>query len=537
MVLGHAAQGARGLDPDADRGGGEIGQRDLFYLDDLHRSWIRARCDRALASLIPRLVQDSLPAVRANVEYPVHLAADRRDGGADGVGHVEVLRPDDLADARYLLGNQDAAAADGDERAIVPGGLHPVDRLGEHHVGPGQRRREQPPVLADPLRAARRRRAERRPAGRDRAVGQRGCRPAEDQRLLRQQVTDAARPDADITVITGYHRAAAERDRDQIRHPEVGPDAADRHPLRGFPREPVGQHSEVSGGAAHVRHQRVGDPGEERGAADAVGWAAPDREDRVTQGLIQAHQRAVVLREERHRPQAVGGERVPHRAGHIAGDPGQGAVEYRRVLPLDQPDRADLVAERGVHVAELALDHLGGQQFVTRRDRGEHAGDRDAVGRIADLPEKPRDGVGVERGEILAVELDPAVHDRRADGDRADEVRRPPEHGPDAVGGGPADPEHRHPPQVPALQDGVGGVGGAEHDVADPAGVGAGCLEHGADRRHDPAGDVGGTRHLGLGDHPVGGVHDHGVGVGAADVDAETAIRRWHRQAPPRAGS
>jgi len=539
-MLGPAAQGARGLDPDADRWGGEIGQRDLFHLDDLHRSWIRACCDRALTSFIPRLVQDSLPAVRANVEYPVHLAADRRDGGADGVGRVEVLGPDDLADPRYPLGNQDAAAADGDQRAVVPRGLHPVDRLGEHHVGPRQRGREQPPVRAEPCRAARRRPAERRPAGRDRAVGQRGCRPAEDQRLLRQQVTDAARPHPDVTVVpalAGHHGAAAERDRDQVRHPEVGPDAADLHPLGGFPREPVGQHAEVGGGAPHVHHQRVRDPGEERGAADAVGRAAPDREDRVPQGLIQAHQRAVVLREERHRPQAVRGERVPHRAGHVAGDPGQGAVEYRRVLPLEQADRADLVAERDVHVAELALDHLGGQQLVARRDGGEHAGDRDAVGGLAGLPEEPRDGVGVERGQVLAVELDPAVHDRRPDGDRADQVRRPAEHGPDAVGGGPADPEHRHPPQVLALQDGVGGVGGAEHDVADPAGVGAGYAEHGADRRHDPAGDVGGAGHLGLGDHPVGGVHDHGVGVGAADVDAETAIRRWHRRAPPRAGS
>ena len=546
MVLRHAAQGARGLDPHPDRGGGEVGQRDLFHLDNLHRLGVRSRRDRALASFVPRFVEDSLSAVRAVVEYPVHLAADRGDGGADGVGRVEVLGPDDLADARYPVRDQDAATADGDERAVVPGGLHPVDRLGQHHVRPGQRGGEQPQVTADPLRAVRRAAqgrpaqrgpAEGRPPARDRAVRQRGGGPAEGQRLLLQQVADAARPDADVAVVAGHHRAAAERDGDQIRHPEVGADAADLHPLRGFPREPVDQHSEIRGGAAHVDHQRIGDAGEERGAADAVGRAAADREDRVPQGLIQAHQRAVVLREERHRPQAVRVERLPHRAGHVPGHPGQGAVEYRGVLPLDQPDGADLVAERDVHVAELALDHLGGPQFVARRDRGEHAGDGDPVGRAADLAEKPRDGVGVERGQVLAVELDPAVHDHRPDGDGLHQVRRPPEHGPDAVGGGSADPEHRHPPQVAAFQHGVGRVGGAEHDVADPARVGADRPEHGVDGRHDPAGDVGGARHLGLGDHPVGGVHDHRVGVGAADVDAETAVRRWHWRAPPRAGS
>jgi hypothetical protein len=209
----------------------------------------------------------------------------------------------------------------------------------------------------------------------------------------------------------------------------------------------------------------------------------------------------------------------------------------RSSRPIEQADRADLVAERGVHVAELTLDHLGGQQLMPRRDRGEHAGDHDAIGLVTDLAEESRDRVGVQRGQVLAVELDSAVHDRGPHGNRLDEVPRPAEHRPDAVGGGPADPDHRHPAQVPALQDGVGRVGGAEHDVADPLRLDSGRAEHGVDRGHDPGRDVGGARHLGLGDHPVVGVHDHGVGVGAADVDTETAVRRWHRRAPPRAGS
>lgn len=129
-MVRHAAEGACGLDPHPDRRGGQVGQGDLFYLDDLHRIGVGACRDRALAGVFLRFVEDRLPAARADVEYPVHLAAHRGDGGADGVGRVEVLGPDDVADARYLVRDEDAAAADGDERAGVPGCLHPVDRFG-----------------------------------------------------------------------------------------------------------------------------------------------------------------------------------------------------------------------------------------------------------------------------------------------------------------------------------------------------------------------------------------------------------------------
>src|ERR1700749_3827085 len=130
-MVRHAAEGARGLDPDPDRRGREVGQRDLFYLDDLHRVRVGAGRDRALAGVFLRFVEYRLSAARADVENPVHLAAHRGDGGAYGVGRVEMIGPDDLADTGYLVRDEDAPAADGDERAGVPGGLHPVDRLGE----------------------------------------------------------------------------------------------------------------------------------------------------------------------------------------------------------------------------------------------------------------------------------------------------------------------------------------------------------------------------------------------------------------------
>src|SRR5262249_48875012 len=290
---------------------------------------------------------------------------------------------------------------------------------------------------------------------------------AEDEGLPLEQVTDAARPDPGALRAVGDDAAATQCDGDQVGHPEVGPDATDLYSLGRLPREAVDQHADVGGRTADVNHQRVRAPGEERGPADAVGGPAADGEYGVPQRVVEAHQGAVVLREEPRWLQLMHGERGPHRFGHVAGNPGQRPVEYGGVLPLQQPDRADLVAERDMDLAEFPLDDTGRQQFVPRRDRGEHAGDDDALGGAADLAENPGDGVGVQGGQIPAVELDAAVHDRRPDRDGVGEVARPPEHRPDAVGGRASDSDHRDASQVPALQDRIGRVGGAQHDVAD----------------------------------------------------------------------
>ena len=163
--------------------------------------------------------------------------------------------------------------------------------------------------------------------------------------------------------------------------------------------------------------------GEERRPADAVGRAAADREDRVAEGLVQAHQRAVVLREERGR---AAGARPASRCiamATVAGHPGQRAVQDRGVLALQQAQRADLVAERDVDLAQLPLDDLARPPVRAAVRRGENAGDRDPVGGARDLAEEPRDRVGVQRGQVPSVELDAAVDDHRAGRDRGGEVR------------------------------------------------------------------------------------------------------------------
>src|SRR5260370_38754797 len=96
-------------------------------------------------------------------------------------------------------------------------------------------------------------------------------------------------------------------------------------------------------------------------------------------------------------------------------------------------------------LAEFPLDDIGRQQFVPRRDRGEHAGDDDALGGAADLAEKAGDGVGVQAGQGPAVERYAAVPDRWPGRDGVWEVALPPEHPPDAGGVRPASSDRAHP--------------------------------------------------------------------------------------------
>src|SRR3984885_5036416 len=99
LPLVQSAKGTGGLDADADRGRGQVRQRYLFDLDDLYSGGVRARRDRVLYGLVRGLGEGSLPAIGAGVEDAVDLTAHGRDRGADGIRRVEVLRPDDLADA------------------------------------------------------------------------------------------------------------------------------------------------------------------------------------------------------------------------------------------------------------------------------------------------------------------------------------------------------------------------------------------------------------------------------------------------------
>ena len=183
VMVRHAAEGAGRLDPDPGRRGGEVGQRDLFDLDDLHRPRVRAGRDRALARPRPVLPRGSArrPSapkwkIRSTCPLTDAMAAPTALAASKCSGLMISLTPGISSGTRML---PPPTAMSG--RSSL-GGLHPVDRLGQHRVGPGQRLGQQRcrcgPILARVAQLS------ARPAG-HRGVGQRRRRPAEDQRLPR----------------------------------------------------------------------------------------------------------------------------------------------------------------------------------------------------------------------------------------------------------------------------------------------------------------------------------------------------------------
>ena len=163
------------------------------------------------------------------------------------------------------------------------------------------------------------------------------------------------------------HGAAAERDRDQVGHPEVGPYAADLHARedsRGKPLASTPTSVEVPPTSTTIASAGAG---QIRGATDPVGRSAADGEHRVPQRLVERHQRAVVLREIRHRhsPCAASASASPC---DLAGDTARAAfrmVAFSRSSSPTEP--ISWLSE--IVLAELALDDLGGRSSC-RADTG-----------------------------------------------------------------------------------------------------------------------------------------------------------------------
>ena len=192
------------------------------------------------------------------------------------------------------------------------------------------------------------------------------------------------------------------------------------------------------------------------------------------------------------------------------------------------------MAERDVDVAQFTLDDLGGRQLMPRRDRGEDAGDGDPVGSARDLAQEPRDGVGVQRGQVLPVEFDAAADDHRAGRIALVRSAGQPNIGRMLSVAG-------RPIRITAIrrsflrsEHGVRRVSGASMTWVIRCRSRLRGAQHGVDRRGDPAGDVQRARHLGLGDHAVRAIHDHGVGIGAAHIDTEAAVEE---RAPARSST
>src|SRR6185436_17052404 len=120
--------------PHAERVAGQVGQGQILDVDHLQAGPVGAGFDRARLSQAPR-GGDRIIAPEV-LEDLVDLTADLSDGGADGVGDGLVRHVHDLGDAGHALGNEEAAAADGDQRLLACVGLHPVHALLDRRVYP-----------------------------------------------------------------------------------------------------------------------------------------------------------------------------------------------------------------------------------------------------------------------------------------------------------------------------------------------------------------------------------------------------------------
>ena len=92
---------------------------------------------------------------------------------------------------------------------------------------------------------------------------------AKDQAFRGQAMTDRLR--AQGLAISADQAAAAEADRLNVRHAEIGPDATHLDHRIGFAREATLQHTNVRRGAANINDNGILQPGQQHGAAQGIG--------------------------------------------------------------------------------------------------------------------------------------------------------------------------------------------------------------------------------------------------------------------------
>src|SRR5919197_1320765 len=192
----------------------QIGERHVLDVNGLKARTIRAGGHRALPSL--RFGQrDRLGAAEVAIDL-VGLATDLRYCGTHRVGAVAVPHPDHLCGPGYPIGHEKGGTADRNQRQIAGFGLHSVDRILDLPLclvedGAGEIARQR----SDSFRIA-----NLYEAGRDRRIGSSRCLAAEDEGVAGQPIADALRPHGER--IPFDDAAAAEPNRQQIRHPEEG---------------------------------------------------------------------------------------------------------------------------------------------------------------------------------------------------------------------------------------------------------------------------------------------------------------------------
>jgi hypothetical protein len=126
--------------------------------------------------------------------------------------------------------------------------------------------------------------------------------------------------------------------------------------------------------------------------------------------VVERHEGAVVLREERRRVEPLLVDDGDQCTGGLAGDAVEGGVEHSGVLALQQAERADLVAERDRHVdPEVIVHERGDLEFLVGERGAEDAAHRDRVEAAVEFVEEAAYAAGIQRRDGVAVDEVPAA--------------------------------------------------------------------------------------------------------------------------------
>src|SRR5215472_1107463 len=455
---------AGGLRPNAYGRVGQVGEGNLLDLDDLDSSRVSPCEHGAAAGRGTDRVDGRRAICGGEPHHGLGLTTDVRERGTNRVRNIVVAWPQDVANSWQRIGHQEGAATYGDDWTHRPSRFDPVDAIRKDRVQLTQR----PPELPPPGRCQGRVTENGATCRRGRI--RQGCRAAaEDHRGFGNAIPDTVWPKRRRPPVReSKHGAASKSEADEVRHPEVRPDPAELEWRRRLSGETVGYRPYVRRGSSHVYDQAVIESREVRGSSNAVRGPAAGGQDGMVERIVEAHQTAVVLSEEDERLEPVRVEGAAERLGDASGNSPKSGVEHRRVLPLQEADGANFMAQGQVHVAAGHLPHtIGCPQLVLWRDGRKHAHDRDSVDALCDRLHETRDGVLVERRQRATVKLEAATHDDFARRHCDAQVRRPCGQRRHGLGRGRPKANDGNAAQASTLEDRVGRVGRPEHHVGD----------------------------------------------------------------------
>lgn len=236
------------------------------------------------------------------------------DRAADGVGHMAVVGTDDGLAVERVEADEGRTAADENHGQVVRAHPHRVDGPLNVALDDGEG------LLDEDAREVGDRvgvpGVQKACGDGDVGGGEGGA--AKDQGLLGKQPPDGSRSDGDADAGVGDagvgggcgvgvggaaadlsdEGAAADADRDQVRHPEVGAQPGQLGGVGRLAGIAAAQRAHVGRRAADVHDERVLDAGEEAGTSDAVGRAGGEGPHREARGELRRHERPVVLAEE-----------------------------------------------------------------------------------------------------------------------------------------------------------------------------------------------------------------------------------------------